>query len=331
MEWDERISMWRVRHYKVVARMIGDCVVGTQGTPVEVLGRLIHNTFFPELWRARNELTALSQENVTDAAVVVGRGHVRAPGRAALADSRPAPRAARSRAGERLARRRDREPARSRSGRRGRARRLGLRPGARDDREGARRCGPVPRSTSRSPTPARSPTTMRASTSSRPTFGVVFAPQPEASPQPSSRASAGRAAGSASRPGSPMPPWRRSTSAFSEEQRLPSDAWGDAERLERLLGDSFGLEVERRTWWVSRTPGPSSGGSTRPPPRRSRRFSARCRRATTGRFGTRSSISTSATATRTACADPNEYLLVLGTAVDDDARSGRKRSTCSRR
>ncbi len=61
-EWDERITMWRVRHYKVVARVIGDSVVGTQGTPVEVLGRLIHHTFFPELWRARNELTALSQQ-----------------------------------------------------------------------------------------------------------------------------------------------------------------------------------------------------------------------------------------------------------------------------
>ena len=62
MEWDERITMWRVRHYKVVARVIGDSVVGTQGTPVEVLGRLIHHTFFPELWRARNDLTALSKE-----------------------------------------------------------------------------------------------------------------------------------------------------------------------------------------------------------------------------------------------------------------------------
>ena len=61
-EWDERITTWRVRHYKVVARIIGDAVVGTQGTPVEVLGRLIHHSFFPELWRARNELTALSQK-----------------------------------------------------------------------------------------------------------------------------------------------------------------------------------------------------------------------------------------------------------------------------
>ncbi len=62
VEWDERITMWRVRHYKVVARVIGDSVVGTQGTPVEVLGRLIHHSFFPDLWRARNDLTALSQQ-----------------------------------------------------------------------------------------------------------------------------------------------------------------------------------------------------------------------------------------------------------------------------
>ena len=62
IELDERINFWRIRHYKVVARVIGDSVVGTQGTPVEVLGRLIQHVFFPELWRVRNELTALSQE-----------------------------------------------------------------------------------------------------------------------------------------------------------------------------------------------------------------------------------------------------------------------------
>jgi tryptophan 2,3-dioxygenase len=58
VEWDERITMWRIRHYKVVARIIGDQVVGTQGTPVEVLGKMIHHNFFPALWRARNQLTA---------------------------------------------------------------------------------------------------------------------------------------------------------------------------------------------------------------------------------------------------------------------------------
>ena len=57
IEWDERITMWRIRHYKVVARVIGDQVVGTQGTPVEVLGKMIHHNFFPALWRARNQLT----------------------------------------------------------------------------------------------------------------------------------------------------------------------------------------------------------------------------------------------------------------------------------
>ena len=76
IEWDERVTMWRVRHYKVVARVIGDAVVGTQGTPVEVLGRLIHKVFFPELWQARNELTALSQ--TSPAREPARRGH-RAP------------------------------------------------------------------------------------------------------------------------------------------------------------------------------------------------------------------------------------------------------------
>ncbi len=61
IEWDERIVVWRVRHFKVVERVIGGSVIGTQGTPVEVLGRLIHKVFFPELWELRNELTALSK------------------------------------------------------------------------------------------------------------------------------------------------------------------------------------------------------------------------------------------------------------------------------
>ena len=51
IEWDERITMWRVRHYKVVARVIGDEVVGTQGTPVELLGELIKQNLYPELWQ----------------------------------------------------------------------------------------------------------------------------------------------------------------------------------------------------------------------------------------------------------------------------------------
>jgi tryptophan 2,3-dioxygenase len=65
IDWDERLTLWRMRHYKVVARIIGDEVVGTQGTPVELLGGLIKQKFFPELWGVRNRLTkrAIDEES----------------------------------------------------------------------------------------------------------------------------------------------------------------------------------------------------------------------------------------------------------------------------
>ncbi len=65
MELDEWMQTWRIRHYRVVARVIGERVIGTQGTPVEVLGRLIHRVEYPELWDVRNELTALSRADGT--------------------------------------------------------------------------------------------------------------------------------------------------------------------------------------------------------------------------------------------------------------------------
>ena len=61
IEWDERVVVWRARHFVVVERIIGGHVVGTQGTPVEVLGKLIHKRSYPELWEVRNELTAMSR------------------------------------------------------------------------------------------------------------------------------------------------------------------------------------------------------------------------------------------------------------------------------
>jgi tryptophan 2,3-dioxygenase len=60
IELDERVIVWRVRHFKVVQRVIGGDVVGTQGTPVEVMGRLIHHSMFPELWAVRNDLTEMN-------------------------------------------------------------------------------------------------------------------------------------------------------------------------------------------------------------------------------------------------------------------------------
>src|ERR671922_1526891 len=74
IEWDERVTMWRIRHYKVVARVIGDQVVGTQGTPVEVLGKMIHHNFFPALWRARNQLTDRAKNEEAAESEVPGHG-----------------------------------------------------------------------------------------------------------------------------------------------------------------------------------------------------------------------------------------------------------------
>jgi tryptophan 2,3-dioxygenase len=62
-EWDERVTLWRGRHLKVVERIIGGEVVGTQGTPVELLAGLIQHRFYPELWDVRNELTELAKRD----------------------------------------------------------------------------------------------------------------------------------------------------------------------------------------------------------------------------------------------------------------------------
>jgi tryptophan 2,3-dioxygenase len=58
--WDERVISWRFHHLKVVERIIGGHVIGTQGTPVEVLGKRIDVRFFPELWDVREEITGRS-------------------------------------------------------------------------------------------------------------------------------------------------------------------------------------------------------------------------------------------------------------------------------
>ena len=57
IEFDERVALWRVRHYKMLTRVIGNEVFGTQGTRTDTLARLIEHKFFPELWRVRTELT----------------------------------------------------------------------------------------------------------------------------------------------------------------------------------------------------------------------------------------------------------------------------------
>jgi len=61
LDLDHRLTLWRVHHFKVVRRVIGGGVVGTAGTPVEVLGKLIHKQRFSPLWMVRDELTEIAK------------------------------------------------------------------------------------------------------------------------------------------------------------------------------------------------------------------------------------------------------------------------------
>lgn len=56
---DEQIWLWRHRHYSIVARALGEDTIGIQGTPVQVLGKLIQQRQLPKLWDARSRLTEL--------------------------------------------------------------------------------------------------------------------------------------------------------------------------------------------------------------------------------------------------------------------------------
>lgn len=58
-EYEMRFAEWRFHHMKMVERVIGDLSPGTGGsTGSGYLGRTLNYRFFPELWEARNRLTA---------------------------------------------------------------------------------------------------------------------------------------------------------------------------------------------------------------------------------------------------------------------------------
>jgi tryptophan 2,3-dioxygenase len=59
---DERLRVWRVRHYTVVVRALGEETIGIQGTPVAVLPRLIGQRQLPKLWEARSRLARMFDE-----------------------------------------------------------------------------------------------------------------------------------------------------------------------------------------------------------------------------------------------------------------------------
>jgi tryptophan 2,3-dioxygenase len=55
-DFDERLRLWRFRHYSVVARAIGEESVGIQGVAVQQLTRLISQRQMPKLWEVRTRL-----------------------------------------------------------------------------------------------------------------------------------------------------------------------------------------------------------------------------------------------------------------------------------
>jgi len=63
IDWDEQVGVWRFRHVKMVGRVIGEDVIGTQGTPVELLAGLIKHKLYPELWTVRTQLTELAKQS----------------------------------------------------------------------------------------------------------------------------------------------------------------------------------------------------------------------------------------------------------------------------
>ena len=59
LDFDERMQLFRFHHLKLAQRIIGGEVVGTMGTPVEILRqRQEHGTLYKALWDVRNEITA---------------------------------------------------------------------------------------------------------------------------------------------------------------------------------------------------------------------------------------------------------------------------------
>jgi tryptophan 2,3-dioxygenase len=62
MDFDERVHLFRFHHLKLAQRIIGGGVVGTMGTPVEVLHQRMGHLFYKELWDVRNQITAKANE-----------------------------------------------------------------------------------------------------------------------------------------------------------------------------------------------------------------------------------------------------------------------------
>ena len=62
LDFDERMQLFRFHHLKLAERIIGGRVVGTMGTPVEVLQQRMEHWLYKDLWDIRNRITAAANE-----------------------------------------------------------------------------------------------------------------------------------------------------------------------------------------------------------------------------------------------------------------------------
>ena len=62
LDFDESMHLFRFHHLKLAQRIIGGGVVGTMGTPVEVLHQRMEHLFYKDLWDVRNAITAKANE-----------------------------------------------------------------------------------------------------------------------------------------------------------------------------------------------------------------------------------------------------------------------------
>src|ERR1022692_5806 len=62
LDFDERMQLFRFHHLKLAERVIGGRVVGTMGTPVEVLQQRMESWLYKDLWDVRNQVTAAANQ-----------------------------------------------------------------------------------------------------------------------------------------------------------------------------------------------------------------------------------------------------------------------------
>jgi tryptophan 2,3-dioxygenase len=58
LDFDERMQLFRFHHLKLAQRIIGAGVIGTMGTPVEILQQRMQHVAYKELWDLRNQITS---------------------------------------------------------------------------------------------------------------------------------------------------------------------------------------------------------------------------------------------------------------------------------